>query len=424
MTLPTSYGWVLASDPLPPAPSVVAGPLQPGQGPDVNPRYFTQAFFLEMYERVLDEAYMDGLREQDGYELLRAFGLGLERVSLAVGLLECGLLIGMARGAHKAVGIVEFHRPTASAGAFTVLTGSVLSTSRCDRRFITLEDAVFGVGEVGPKAVRVEAITFGYEYNVRGQFVSPTGDVMPGEIDSIILNYQEPAFTDQTVFVKQIIATTGGSFPFLDLLGDERGIERQPGEDDDSYRARISALPDTVAPGAFRRLAALLFARYGLELEVIETWQPDYVTCWDCPSPNPGTPTYTANIPPSFDTNNFVYDDPRPSYPFINRWLDENDYRGSLFIVTPKLVKTISDYGFAFDDPGVTMPDFKVQLGTATGERAVGALDLPNVEGITGGCYDGEDYGLSSILSGLLAVMQEIKLGGNYVTIERQFDYP
>lgn len=45
----------------------------------------------------------------------------------------------------------------------------------------------------------------------------------------------------------------GGRSAFLDELGGERGVNRSPGEDDDSYRPRVSQVADVVTPNAVRR---------------------------------------------------------------------------------------------------------------------------------------------------------------------------
>lgn len=45
----------------------------------------------------------------------------------------------------------------------------------------------------------------------------------------------------------------GGRHPWLDELGNERAINRAPGEDDDLYRQRVREIADVVSPNAVRR---------------------------------------------------------------------------------------------------------------------------------------------------------------------------
>jgi len=58
----------------------------------------------------------------------------------------------------------------------------------------------------------------------------------------------------------------GGRTAMLDELGNERGISRAPGEADDSYRARVAQLPDTVSPNAIRRAGNRILAPLGLSV--------------------------------------------------------------------------------------------------------------------------------------------------------------
>jgi hypothetical protein len=55
----------------------------------------------------------------------------------------------------------------------------------------------------------------------------------------------------------------GGVAPMLDELGEERGLPRSAGEDDSSYRKRISKLADVVSPNAIRRICNRILVPYG-----------------------------------------------------------------------------------------------------------------------------------------------------------------
>lgn len=54
-----------------------------------------------------------------------------------------------------------------------------------------------------------------------------------------------------------------GSYPMLDALGEERGIARAPGEDDETYRTRVATIADTVSPNAVRRIGNRIWSPYG-----------------------------------------------------------------------------------------------------------------------------------------------------------------
>jgi hypothetical protein len=58
---------------------------------------------------------------------------------------------------------------------------------------------------------------------------------------------------DLGVAVTNPASPTGGRAAFLDEIGRERDLPRGPGEGDDIYRARISAIADVVSPNAIKR---------------------------------------------------------------------------------------------------------------------------------------------------------------------------
>lgn len=66
----------------------------------------------------------------------------------------------------------------------------------------------------------------------------------------------------------------GGLAGFLDELGNERSIARTPGEDDESYRARVREIADVVTPNAIRR--ALNRALSGLPWCLREVGQANF----------------------------------------------------------------------------------------------------------------------------------------------------
>lgn len=416
MSLPASYTWTLAPDPTPPSSGGDGPSVVPGAGGACSPRYFTQAQLLDLFERLLPESYLTPLKSPGpGYELLQAWAKMWERVSLAGGRAECGLFITTAHAGDRATTVVEFYRENALAGAVTVLAGTVVTTSAGGRDFTVLSDAVFGAFDVGPVVAPVRAVAEGCEYNVTGQRITAAGEVLPGEINTISLPIQAPAFGDPTIRVRQLADATGGGLSMLDAHGADRDMPRSPGELDDNYRVRVRALPETVSPEAVdAAVSHLLSAGVISGFRVAETWQVDYQTCWDSPSVGMG-------VNPRFSPTTFVYDDPRPITvsTFRNRWLSELDYRGAFFVVVPRDA-AVRDYGMDYDDTAALPTD----LVTPRGRRASCAYDVPRTATVLQGCYDGYDVGAAANYAGLYNLLQQIKAGGVYATVEIAPDYP
>jgi hypothetical protein len=116
------------------------------------------------------------------------------------------------------------------------------------------------------------------------------------------------------------------------------------------------------------------------------------------------------------DTNLFTYDDPRPSYPFKNRWLDDQDMRAAFVVVLPQLAP-ISDFGMCWDDVAITSADYHSPIG----RRALCAWDVPATtpaDQFLQGCYDGFDAQKNAVYAGIYDLLQQIKAGGVLVELE------
>lgn len=394
------------------------GVVQPGDvGFACHPQKLTQQDVLDLFDRTMDDSYMQGIKQADGYELLEAYAKGLERAALATGHLECGLFIMSAEGPARAQGVVEFYRPSGAAGSVTVLAGTIVSTSINGRRFHTLEPAVFTGSAVGPVQVRAEAIAPGFEYNVLGAVTTAGGEAIPGEIDVAYRCFQSPAYADPTIVVRQQVDFVGGNPGMLDQLGLDRNIARADGEGDSPYRARIRQLPDTISPAAIRRAVSASLSKFNIPYKIIETWQADYQTCYDAPNT-----TFPSNF--RYSPNTFVYDDPRPVTvdTFMNRWLGIEDMRSAFIVVIPRTAAML-DVGLSYDDDtSDTLDAFSNQLG----RRALTAYDVAAdvTAAFLQGCYDGFDVGRSVMFAGLYDVLQQIKAGGVLASVEIAPDYP
>lgn len=364
--------------------------------------------FLNAIDRALDDGYLAPLKAyEDGYELLQGYAKVGERCSLAVRRLELDGFILSSAGPQKATVAATFYRATSAAGAGTVLTGTILRCSIGGQLFRTIADAVFGALDL-TKTVTAEALGYGYEWNIKGPFVDRAGTVWPGELDTIDLPLQSPPFFDDTIQVRNDADADGLGRPgTLDLIGNERGLPRQPNEPDGNYKIRIRNLPDTISPNAILRQLANYFRPLGLGWRAVETWQHEYQECFDAPAE-------PATAYQNYDQNLFCFDDPRPGSPMQNRWLGENDYLGA-FIVEIARPPTISDYGFAYDDTAASEADLKSSMGI----RAVPAYDVPDSLSppSLAPCYDGLDFGLQDVVVNAFALLDEIKAGGVYVAI-------
>lgn len=205
----------------------------------------------------------------------------------------------------------------------------------------------------------------------------PSGAVLPGEIDTIKTLLEDPEMGDLTIMVSQAVATSGGRDAALDALGADRGIIRNENEPDEKYRARITALPDTISPAAVARACQRFLEPYqALNFTILETFEPGYQTCWDAP--------ISAIVGSAFDPNLFKYDDPdADAVPFRNRWLDETDHRGGFITWVPSL-QPIAESGMQFYPLPETYEDLAGQVGAAASITNPGAYQRARVSGLTG----------------------------------------
>lgn len=369
---------------------------------------FDQQYFLDLIDRLLPEEYLRPIKSNPdaGYEIFQALAAVAARLSQALHEVECGLVMMYAGGPSYATGNVQLYRENAAAGAVTVLAGTLVSTSAGKRQFELVEDAVFGGSDL-QITVAVKAVAPGYEYNVLGQRVSAAGEILPGEIDTVDVALQSPSYGDPTIRVKQESDITGGYPDWLAGHGANRGLTQLGNETEDAFRARMRALPDTVTPAAMLRLVSRILDPYGIPWELFEAFQIDYVTCWDAPSPNVGTPTYQATLPTSarYDSNLLFWDSDSVDR-YQPRWLSQDDYTGAFIVVVDRDF-TVQEYGMALDDPGVFYSDFIGAQGKTRGTPAFDAPDPTSV--VSAGALDGFDATWDAAVSALYAELQKAK---------------
>ena len=372
----------------------------------------TQAQFLALFERLFPSEYLEAMKAGagPGWELFQAFAAIGQRCSEAAVSADRGLHYSTAPGGAKSGGNVEFYRATATAGAGAVKRGTIVQTSKCGRDFVVLEDAVFGGADLGPVEVPVEAVAEGEEWNVPGQVVTAAGEVLPGDIDTVRVWMQDPVHWDPSVKVRNVQPVSGGTTAMGDALAYDRGLLRYTGEPTDKFRLRVRRLPDNGSPGALDRMLHAALDPIGITFDLIEPWEMSYQTCYFDPGDDIGAIPATYG----FDPNLFCYDDPRAFVPVRNRYLDENDHRGSVLLVMT-ILPAFLDRGMAFDDVD---SDGWPQHQTAHGWRAWSAYDVPaagNFHALVHGFLDGADYSLRGMYQQLYSALQASVAGGVFV---------
>lgn len=370
----------------------------------------TQAQILTLFERIFPVEYWQPIADQvgAGLELYQAIAKVFSVASEQVEAMWKGSLITLAPGGSFASATVEFFRDNSTAGAVTILAGSIVTTSNGNRRFLLQTDVVFGALDLGPFSATVIAEYPDEDYNVPGPVTTAAGETIPGEIDTLYRPLLDPILGDLSLQVRQVSDATGGSLPWLEQLGADRGMPRGDGEPLEVYRWRIQQLPQVVTPDAIQAFIAGLFSDPAYPASSIEPNSMLYQTCYDGPPDSDGG---------EYDPTLFVYDDPRDPLPFVNRWLSEEDAQGAFIVIVPVL-PPVQEIGMAYDDPSVDSSD----LTNSFGQRAVSVYDLPPgllpPDGVQEGAFDGTDVGRDAIYQGLLAQLQSIKAGGVFVALE------
>lgn len=378
--------------------------------------YLDNNYFLTLINRLLPPEYLDPLRTiGPGYEIYQAQAQIGYRVSVAIANYDAASYISTAPDGGYAQAPIQFSRPTSAAGAVTVKAGTIVQTSVYGRQFSLVADVAFGASDLAQSGI-AQATFPGEQWNALGPYVTAGGESVPGQIDTVVFWAMDPPYGDPTITMSQLADAVGGQSSVLNMHGADRGLPRQSGEYTAVYRNRIQSLPDTISPDAINRYLSATLSPLFAQYEFIETFEPTFQTAFDCPSPNSGTPTYQAVIPPNLNTNLFVYDDPRPPTPFNDRWLSIDDFRAAIIVTVPNL-PAMTDVGLAYDDTAMSPGD----LLTTIGYRSVGAYDIPSsYTASSPGGYDGFDLAKQAVYVGLYNSLVLITAGGVNVDVELQ----
>ena len=398
--MPVSFTWVLSSP-------VVLSPFSPpaslpptvGAAVECDVDVYTQAELLEVVRRSYPADYIDSMidKPNGGYEVFQAATKVAERVSIAVGRWVCCMYLMHAHGGAKATGTVEFYRDAATAGAITLLAGTVVRTAN-RKEFVTTQNAVFGALDLGPITIAIEAVTEGYAYNVRGATTSAGGELIPGDIAFIKKGRVVDNATDMNpaidleMRVRNIAATSGGEDKCIDAIGEDLGLPRNVGEDTEAYRLRIASTPDAVSPDAIRRGVDAVLAPYGLGGCLREVGTPLLPGLFF----DAGGTTDAVQDP----AHNFAYDmdfDLRPEDRF-KLLLSTFDMRG-FFLVGVPAIYDAQDAGLVYD--GSNADTFKLQNAYDTT-----AVDAPNA------AYDGASVLATAVYKSISDTIRDRVAGG------------
>lgn len=154
--------------------------------------------------------------------------------------------------------------------------------------------------------------------------------------------------------ITSLEAATGGRDNVLKILGDERGLQQQPGENDNAFRKRAAKLPDMVSPNAINRAINRILGEYGywgrardlggpktgkrpsyrgVFFDVATIAAPGYVSVFDMYEPGDLFPVETTMLQ-----------------------LSEEESRWHFFVEVPRLM--LGDWGPFFDEsPSVSAGD-------------------------------------------------------------------
>ncbi len=206
-------------------------------------------------------------------------------------------------------------------------------------------------------------------------------DLMAADSGSVTWKLRD--FADLGVQISECDAFTGGRDNDLWVLGDDRGVYQQIGEDDDTFRQRAARLLDVVSPAAIRRAVDRILSPYGYRGDAFDVG-------------NGLTGLF-------LDVDFLDYYEPGDLFP-TDIWkllLSEPETRGFFLVLVPYL--SLGEFGFALDDGPISL--------ISSGEFVDGALDA--------GFLDGYAVTADALYSAIYSTVSRIKAGGTFFAIVR-----
>jgi hypothetical protein len=243
----------------------------------------TPADFLSLLRRTTDTAWLDGLLDTStGTAILNA----LFEIATTVGesvIDGCADgAISDAPGGRPAMCTVVATRADTT-GSALIPKGYRFRTSQGVSLILTMDIAVAvaqGTVVLPMRTVRQSEVvnriavdTFSDTLEV-GDLTNPIVDsTMTAILDtnlSVILGPPGVSHATRTLRYASSTPTIGAAADWLSVLGQERGVLRQPEETEGAYRTRVRNLVDSVSPKAISRAANLIAEKYKVGPVVLE----------------------------------------------------------------------------------------------------------------------------------------------------------
>jgi len=178
-----------------------------------------------------------------------------------------------------------------------------------------------------------------------------------------VVTWQVLDWRDLGLSLTSINAATGGKDNVLGLVGEERGMHQQTDETDDTFRARISKLPDTISPNAIARAVNRILQPFGFRgrsIDLAANGAGDLFEGFYC------------------DIDACDYYEPGDAFPLntTKLMLSRGESKGWFFVYVPYL--GFGDFGIGVDEGPVLQLDSGEFIGSAADS---GFLDGYPVDG-------------------------------------------
>lgn len=247
----------------------------------------SMSLLLAELKRRLGDFSVEGWEGRSGDELYQAAARVFSHLAQRVRFYLLSGYTRRARGAARGRVALLLEWSATTTHGWTLVRDQILCETPWGARFRLLEDLTREASApAGSMVIEVEAEWAGFDY-----FVAPgtvTRFVVPQTITpAASLVFSEDTTSDgKAEFINSVGASSNKSAPpawltvtnlssgelgelglpetaatgLLDLLAMERGLPREPGEGDETLRARIRSLPDILTPGAVLRSVRSAYA--------------------------------------------------------------------------------------------------------------------------------------------------------------------
>lgn len=243
---------------------------------------YTKAELVALIKENLPPQQVAQWEGEDGEEIYEAIAAAFALVSQRSTEVTDGALILRATGPVRATTTITVTLLNAPTGTLEILEGQVICKTAWGVTYRLTADLSIANPATSATGVAVEAVWPSHEANLPAATIDEWA--LPSGVNrqTLIAWGAGTSAADQAAFLSEVDAgtatvladadATGGRLATLDLIGSERGLPREAGEEDPSYRQRIRAIPDAVTPaGILRRVNAVL-QTYGVTATLHEPW--------------------------------------------------------------------------------------------------------------------------------------------------------